>query len=346
MAAKRDFSDPVALNWTQDGTDVDFGSLTRQLIGYIAQRGMTTLFGHEVTQPAPGVRRQLDGQGASTAAPARSARSPRSSCSSAPAAARCRCCRSRASRRPRASAASPSAASSCAPTTPSSSPAHQAKVYGKAAVGAPPMSVPHLDTRVIDGRSWLLFGPYAGWSPKFLKQGKVTDLPVVGQAEQPRLDARRRRHRARAWSSTWSASCASARPTGSRTCASSRPSAVDSDWELDHRGPARPGDPPQGHGRRARVRHHGARGGRRQHRRSARRVAGCVDRGARHARRAGALLPRPVPGVEAQAQGDGAVARRQAVHRARSCSRRCGTGARRCSSSTPGCRSPIRPCAV
>jgi malate dehydrogenase (quinone) len=34
-----------------------------------------------------------------------------------------------------------------------------------------------LDTRVINGRSYLLFGPFAGWSPKFLKQGKVTDLP-------------------------------------------------------------------------------------------------------------------------------------------------------------------------
>ena len=54
---------------------------------------------------------------------------------------------------------------------------HDAKVYGKAKVGAPPMSVPHLDTRVIDGKKGLLFGPYAGWTPKFLKQGKLTDLP-------------------------------------------------------------------------------------------------------------------------------------------------------------------------
>ena len=50
-------------------------------------------------------------------------------------------------------------------------------MYGAPPLGAPPMSVPHLDTRVINGRSWLLFGPFAGWSPKFLKQGKVTDLP-------------------------------------------------------------------------------------------------------------------------------------------------------------------------
>lgn len=54
---------------------------------------------------------------------------------------------------------------------------HSAKVYGKAAVGAPPMSVPHLDTRVIDGKKALLFGPYAGFSTKFLKYGSFLDLP-------------------------------------------------------------------------------------------------------------------------------------------------------------------------
>src|SRR5699024_1930349 len=48
---------------------------------------------------------------------------------------------------------------------------HHAKVYGKAAVGAPPMSVPHLDSRYIDGKKTLLFGPFAGFSPKFLKTG-------------------------------------------------------------------------------------------------------------------------------------------------------------------------------
>src|SRR6478672_2492303 len=55
---------------------------------------------------------------------------------------------------------------------------HQAKVYGQAAVGAPPMSVPHLDLRLIDGDRSLLFGPYAGFSPKFLKAGKLWDLPA------------------------------------------------------------------------------------------------------------------------------------------------------------------------
>ena len=54
---------------------------------------------------------------------------------------------------------------------------HQAKVYSQAAVGAPPMSVPHLDTRVIEGKSSLLFGPFAGLNLKFLKHGSIFDLP-------------------------------------------------------------------------------------------------------------------------------------------------------------------------
>ncbi len=53
---------------------------------------------------------------------------------------------------------------------------HYAKVYGKAKVGAPPMSVPHLDTRFIDNKRSLLFGPFAGFTPKFLKTGSLFDL--------------------------------------------------------------------------------------------------------------------------------------------------------------------------
>ena len=53
---------------------------------------------------------------------------------------------------------------------------HYAKVYGKAAIGAPPMSVPHLDTRMINGKPALLFGPFAGFTTKFLKTGSKFDL--------------------------------------------------------------------------------------------------------------------------------------------------------------------------
>jgi malate dehydrogenase (quinone) len=55
---------------------------------------------------------------------------------------------------------------------------HWAKVYGKASVGSPPMSVPHLDTRMIDGKQALLFGPFATFSTKFLKNGSWIDMPA------------------------------------------------------------------------------------------------------------------------------------------------------------------------
>ena len=53
---------------------------------------------------------------------------------------------------------------------------HSVKVYGKAGVNAPPMSVPHLDSRIINGKKELLFGPFAGFSTKFLKNGSYLDL--------------------------------------------------------------------------------------------------------------------------------------------------------------------------
>jgi len=69
--------------------------------------------------------------------------------------------------------------------------AHNAKVYGKASVGSPPMSVPHLDTRIIDGKKALLFGPFATFSTKFLKNGSWIDLPasVSGNNVRPMFQA-------------------------------------------------------------------------------------------------------------------------------------------------------------
>jgi len=54
---------------------------------------------------------------------------------------------------------------------------HHAKVYAQAECGAPPMSVPHLDTRVINGQNYTLFAPFAGFSPRFLKTGSLLDFP-------------------------------------------------------------------------------------------------------------------------------------------------------------------------
>jgi len=56
---------------------------------------------------------------------------------------------------------------------------HEAKVYGQALDAAPTMAVPHLDTRILDGKKTLLFGPFAAWTTKFLhKKGSFLDLPL------------------------------------------------------------------------------------------------------------------------------------------------------------------------
>jgi malate dehydrogenase (quinone) len=41
------------------------------------------------------------------------------------------------------------------------------------------MAVPHLDTRVIDGKKYILFGPFGSWTTKFLhEKGSFMDLPL------------------------------------------------------------------------------------------------------------------------------------------------------------------------
>ncbi|MFW3116953.1 malate:quinone oxidoreductase [Mycolicibacterium mageritense DSM 44476 = CIP 104973] len=177
MAKGRDFSDPVALNWTQAGTDVDFGSLSRQLIGYTAQRGMDTLFGHEVrnlrkesdgswtlkvTNRRTGGKRKINAKFVFVGAGGGAL--PLLQKSGIPEA--------------KGFGGFPVGGAFLRTDNQALTAAHQAKVYGLPPLGAPPMSVPHLDTRIINGKSWLLFGPFAGWTPKFLKQGKFTDLPL------------------------------------------------------------------------------------------------------------------------------------------------------------------------
>ena len=53
---------------------------------------------------------------------------------------------------------------------------HDAQVYSKASEDNPPMSAPHLDSRHVNGEKLLLFGPFAGFSGKFLKKGSPLDL--------------------------------------------------------------------------------------------------------------------------------------------------------------------------
>jgi len=177
MAAGRDFSDPVGLNWTEDGTDVDFGSLSKQLFGYGTTRGMNTLFGHEVRD----LHRESDGSWTVKVTNRRTGEKITlhskfvfigAGGGALP------LLQKSGIKEAKGFGGFPVSGEWLRTNNPELTGRHHAKVYGLPPLGAPPMSMPHLDTRVINGKDWLLFGPFAGWSPKFLKAGKFTDLPL------------------------------------------------------------------------------------------------------------------------------------------------------------------------
>ncbi|BBU23453.1 malate dehydrogenase (quinone) [Mycobacterium xenopi] len=176
MAAERDLSKPVALSWADDGTDVDFGALTKQLVGFGLRTGMTAWFGHEVRQLSrrrdggwmlkvrnrrTGAHRKLNakfvfvGAGGHTLPLLQKA----------------------GIKEVKGFGGFPIGGRFLRSGNPALTAAHRAKVYGLPAPGAPAMTAPHLDLRMVNGKPWLAFGPFAGWSPKFLKHGCVGDLP-------------------------------------------------------------------------------------------------------------------------------------------------------------------------
>ncbi|MGF7123471.1 malate dehydrogenase (quinone) [Rhodococcus sp. BE178] len=176
MAKGRDFSDPVALNWAESGTDVDFGALTKQLLNHVASSGGTVHFGHEVRN----LTKQSDGSWIVKVENLRTRAKKTVNAKFVFVGAgggALHLLQKSGIKEAKGFGGFPVSGQFLRCTNPELIDQHRAKVYGKAAVGAPPMSVPHLDTRVINGKPGLLFGPYAGWSPKFLKQGKITDLP-------------------------------------------------------------------------------------------------------------------------------------------------------------------------
>jgi malate dehydrogenase (quinone) len=176
MAAGRDPAEPVALDWAPAGTDVDFGALTKQLIGFCVRHGTEVLLGHEgrairrlpeggwtldLTNRRTGQSLSLKtkfvfvGAGGATLGLLRRSGIPEA----------------------RGFGGFPIGGRFLRCGVPELTAAHRAKVYGAPAPGAPATTAPHLDARVVNGASWLLFGPFAGWSPKFLKYGRATDLP-------------------------------------------------------------------------------------------------------------------------------------------------------------------------
>lgn len=176
MADGRDLSEPVALNWSPHGTDVDFGALSKQLIGYGVKTGTDAWFGHEVRN----LSQQSDGSWMLKIRNRRTGNNVKLNARFVFVGAGGQALpllQKSGINEVKGFGGFPVGGQFLRTSNPELTAGHQAKVYGFPPLGAPPMSAPHLDTRIIGGKPWLLFGPFAGWSPKFLKQGHVTDLP-------------------------------------------------------------------------------------------------------------------------------------------------------------------------
>ncbi|MFV8345302.1 malate:quinone oxidoreductase [Flavobacterium sp. ZB4P13] len=174
----RNESEKVAATSMAIGTDVNFGELTRNIFSYLTKLdGVTLYFNHEVqklkqrtdkswkiniTDLATGQKRKaytefvFIGAGGGSLPLLEKANVPEG----------------------KGYGGFPVSGQWLKCTNPEVIAKHQAKVYGKASVGAPPMSVPHIDSRMINGEKQLLFGPFAGFSTRFLKNGSYSDLPL------------------------------------------------------------------------------------------------------------------------------------------------------------------------
>lgn len=172
----RDSTQKLAATRVTAGTDVDFGALTRALFAKMdTLGGVTVNYRHKVT----GLKKEADGRWRVTA---QNMHDGSTACVSAGfvfvGAGGASLEMLQAANLPEAHgyAGFPVSGQWLRCDDPAIASQHFGKVYGKAAVGSPPMSVPHLDTRVIDGERHLLFGPYAGFTTKFLKRGSWSDL--------------------------------------------------------------------------------------------------------------------------------------------------------------------------
>jgi malate dehydrogenase (quinone) len=172
----RDNAEPVACTRVSNGTDLNFGALTGQLLRHLAQKPDTTI---DYSQRVTGLEHSQNGwiveikdleTGKHRSVTARfvflgagGAALPLLQKSDIP--------------EGKGYGGFPVSGQWLRCDNPEVVARHQAKVYSQADVGAPPMSVPHLDTRMVDGQKALLFGPYAGFSTKFLRHGSYMDLP-------------------------------------------------------------------------------------------------------------------------------------------------------------------------
>jgi malate dehydrogenase (quinone) len=173
----RDPQQRVAGSRVAGGTDVDFGALTRELAGYMDTQGAELHYGHKVVD----VSRASDGRWElkvkKNSTEEVSKVSARFVFVGAGGGALHLLQRSGIPES-KGFGGFPVSGQFLRSTDDAVIAQHNAKVYGQASVGAPPMSVPHLDTRFVNGKRSLLFGPYGGFSPNFLKSGSFLDLPL------------------------------------------------------------------------------------------------------------------------------------------------------------------------
>ncbi|MFE7844134.1 malate:quinone oxidoreductase [Microbacterium sp. NPDC057407] len=175
LMQKRRKGEPFAATRVPSGTDVDFGSLTRQLLAHLAENGADVRTNTEVR----GLKRLSDGTWGVKF---------RRTVGRTPGELRARfvfvgaggwalkLLQKSGIPEIKGYGVFPIGGQFLQTTNPAIVAQHKAKVYSQASVGAPPMSVPHLDTRVVDGEASLLFGPFATFSPKFLKNGSILDI--------------------------------------------------------------------------------------------------------------------------------------------------------------------------
>ncbi|WP_275407168.1 malate dehydrogenase (quinone) [Cellulomonas chitinilytica] len=178
LTADRDPSEAVAATRAPSGTDVDFGALTRSMLDDAVARGARLVTESEVTR----LRQQADGSWRLAIKDRRWNGHRRARKVNArfvfigAGGGALQLLQRSGIPEAKGFGGFPISGQFLRTTNPEIVAQHQAKVYGKADIGAPPMSVPHLDTRVVDGGTALMFGPYAGWSMKFLKHGSWLDL--------------------------------------------------------------------------------------------------------------------------------------------------------------------------
>lgn len=174
----RDENQPVAANYSAEGTDVDFGSLTQQMVRYLAANDVRL----ECNRHVEDISREADGAWAiktcDTKDPMQKLTFRSRFVFLGAGGGALSLLQKSGIPEGKGYGGFPVSGLFLRNHNEETASQHHAKVYGQASVGAPPMSVPHLDTRHVDGKRYLMFGPYAGFKPNFLKQGSPMDLPM------------------------------------------------------------------------------------------------------------------------------------------------------------------------